>query len=174
MFCQKCHDNAFANAGKEKKIINISIIVIDNSWPRIIVKDLENFNQNFDLCENCDNKVNEEMIKIADEETSQIYLSTLFLLKKLYIDSIRASLFFNFIVSPKVLHHTKHLMRENQHFTLYLKDFLSCTYGYDYKIFSDHWQGTNYYYQMLFDSLLVEKFPIHYFNLKLIRNLPLV
>lgn len=174
MFCQKCHDNAFTNAGKEKKIINISTIMADSNWPRIIVKDLENFNQNFDLCTKCINKVDEEMIKIDDEETFQIYLSALFLLKKLYIDSIRASLFFNFIVSPDMIHHTQYLMRENQHFALYLKDFLSCTYGYNYKIFSNQWQGTNYYYQMLFDNLLVEKLPIHYFNLKLTRDLPLV
>lgn len=174
MFCQKCHDNAFANAGKEKKTIKLSKILNDSSWPVIIVKDLENFNQNFDLCKNCDIKVGEEMIKLADEQTLQVYLHSLFLLKKLYMKSIKAALFFNFITSPNMLHHTQYLMRENENFALYLKEFLSCTYSYDYKVFSIHWKGTNYYYHLLFEDLFVEKLPLHYFNLSLIRDLPLV
>ena len=173
MFCLNCHTNAFANVGS-KKIIHRSMFLVDKNWPKIILDDIEKMDQNFDMCTSCDNKIDEELLKFEDFETLQFYTTSLFLLKKLYIKSIKASIFFNFITNEEIIHHTKYLVRENRNFSLYLNDFLKRTYKYDHKIFSAYWKGANYYYYKIFDFYLQEPFPKEYFNLNLITDLPLL
>jgi hypothetical protein len=173
MFCKACHGEAFKNVGKPKKV-KFDTLLNDEKWPKKIIADIEKINPNFNLCPKCDNKVDEELIKFQDDNKLQLYLYSLFLLKKLYIDSIKAALFFNFITNPGTLHHTQYLIRENKNFEFYLRYFLSHTYNHDQKIFSIYWKGSNYYNMLLFDNLLCDTFDVSNFNLKLINDCPIV
>ena len=180
MFCKICYYNLYSKIHEKSNLYtDMTTIINEDNWPTEVVRNLESIKlnfSNFSFCEHCDNECSKEIIQLDIEQdiSLHIYFYSLNLLKKLYIESIIISLFFNFITQEKVLEYTKKLVNSNHYFCSYIKYTLTRTNNYDYKIFSSSWKGSKIYYYEIFESLLEETLPSFYFELSLINDMPIV